>query len=42
MLCGDLSGKEIQKKEIYVYVRLIHFAAQQKHNIVKQLYSNKN
>ena len=24
------------KKEIYVYIWLIHFAVQQKHNIVKQ------
>ena len=28
---------------MYVYIQLIHFAVQQKlHNIVKQLYSNKN
>ena len=37
MLCGDLSGKEIQKRRyIYIYIWLIHFAVQQKHNIVKQ------
>ena len=30
MLCGDLSGKEIQKEGIYVYVWLIYFAVQQK------------
>ena len=54
MLCGDINGKEIQKKrgDIYIYVciyvyvythiRLIHFALQQRHNTVKKLYSNKN
>ena len=48
MLCGDLNEKEIQKrgeskKELYVYIQLIHFAIQQKvNNTVKQLYSNKN
>ena len=30
MLCGDLNGKEIQKKRICVYLQLIHFAVQQK------------
>ena len=29
-LFGDLNGKEIQKEEINVYGRLVHFAAQQK------------
>ena len=29
-LCGDLNGTEIQKEGIYVYVQLIHFAAEQK------------
>ena len=24
-LCGDLSGKEIQKGGMYVYIQLIHF-----------------
>ena len=29
MLCGDLSGKEIQGEEgLYVYVQLMHFAIQ--------------
>ena len=30
MLCGDLNRKEIQKEGIYVYVKLTHFAVQQK------------
>ena len=30
VLCGDLSGEEIQKRGIYVYVRLVHFAVEQK------------
>ena len=30
MLSGDLNGKEIQKREISVYVELIHLAVQQK------------
>ena len=30
MLCGDLNGREIQKRGIYVYVELIHFAVPQK------------
>ena len=29
MLCGDLNGKEIQKKRIYVIIQLIHFGVQQ-------------
>ena len=29
MLCGDINGKEIQKRELYVYVCLIHFAVLQ-------------
>ena len=30
VLCDNLNGKEIKKKEIYVRVELIHFAVQQK------------
>ena len=30
MLHGDLSGKEIQERVIYVYIQLIYFAVQQK------------
>ena len=42
MLCGDLCGKEIQKKGIWVYVDLTHFAVQRKlTQSVEQLYSNK-
>ena len=41
VLFGDQNGKKILKKEeIYVYIQLIHFAVQQKHNIVKQLYTS--
>ena len=29
MHCGDLTGKEVQKEGIYVYVWLIRFAVQQ-------------
>ena len=29
-LCGDRSGKEVQKRGIYAYIKLIHFAVQQK------------
>ena len=30
MHCGDLHGKEVQKRgDIFVYVELIHFAIQQ-------------
>ena len=35
-------GKESDKEWIYVYVLQIHFAVHLKHNIVSQLYSNKN
>ena len=30
MLCGDLNGKEIPKRVVYVYISLIHFAVQLK------------
>ena len=30
IFCDDLNGKEVQKKGIYVYIQLIHFAVQQK------------
>ena len=44
MLCGDLNGKEIQKKRGYMYVfsgfTLLY--SRNQHNIGKQLYSNKN
>ena len=51
MLCDHLEGwdreggRETQEGEdvgIYVYVQLIHSVIQQKHNTVKQLYSNKD
>ena len=29
MPCGDLNGKEVQKKRIYVIIQLIHFAVEQ-------------
>ena len=38
MLCAE--WKELWGG-IYAYIQLIHFAVQQKYNIVKQLYSNK-
>lgn len=43
MLCGDLSGKEIQKRGNRWLCVADDFAVQQKVNgIVKQLYTNKN
>ena len=30
MHCGDLNVEEIQKEGMYVYIWLIHFAAQKK------------
>ena len=51
MLCDHLEGwdreggKEMREggdMGIYVYIELIHLVVQQKHNIVKQLYSNKD
>ena len=42
MLCGDLNGKEIQKKGRYIYIYIIDSLCQKLTNIVKQLYSNKN
>ena len=33
--------RKSKKERMHVYVWLIHFAVQWKHNIVKQLYSNK-
>ena len=36
-------GRRSKGKGIYLYIELIQFSVQQKlHNIVKQLYSNKN
>ena len=29
-LCGDLNGKKIQKRGMYVHKQLTHFAIQQK------------
>ena len=37
MLCGDLNGKEIKKRGVYVNIQLIHFAVQQKLTVIKQL-----
>ena len=51
MLCDHLEGwnkkggREAQEggdMGICVYIQLIHFVVQQKYNIVKQLYSNKD
>ena len=51
MLCDHLEGwdreggRETQEgvdMGIYVYIQLIHSVIQQKHNAVKQLYSNKD
>ena len=47
MLCDDLEGwevgvgRETPEEGVYVYIWLIHDVVQQKHNILKQLYSNK-
>ena len=45
MLCGDLNGKEIQKRgDRYMYTNgwctLLY--SRNEHDIVKQLYANKN
>ena len=44
-LCSVVTavGRKDNKEGIYVYAytKLVHFAVQQKHNIVKQLYSKK-
>ena len=40
--CGDLSGKEIQEKRGYVYSQCTLLYGRNKHDIVKQLYSNKD
>ena len=37
---GGMGGR-FKKEGVYVYIQLIHFAVQQKHNIVKQVYSKK-
>ena len=46
VLCDDLERcvglRAGSRWRIYVYIQLIHFIVQQKHNIVKQLYSNLN
>jgi len=42
VLRGDLNGKEVRRDGMREHGELIHFAAQQKHNIAKQLYPNKN
>ena len=34
--------RKSKKEGLYVYIKLIHFGVQQKHNIVKQQYSNEN
>ena len=40
--CGDLSGKEIQEKRGYMCSRRSLLYGRSKHDIVKQLYSNKD
>ena len=46
MLCGDLGGRGAEVgvrstgEGVCVYTYVIHFVVPQKHNIVKQLYSN--
>ena len=46
MVCGDLNGKEIQKKkkkkEIYVFVELTLPHSRNEHDIIKEPYSKKN
>ena len=43
MVCGDLNGKEIQKKkEIYVFVELTLPHSRNEHNIIREPYSEKN
>ena len=37
VLCGDLNGKEIKERGVYVNTQLIHFAVQQKLTAIKQL-----
>ena len=37
VLYGDLNGKEIKKRGVYVNIQLIHFAVQQKLTVIKQL-----
>ena len=36
MLCGDLNGKEIQKRGIYVYIWMINFAVQAETDTAEQ------
>ena len=40
-MIGEVVGGRSKREGIYVYVWLIHFLVQQKHNIIKQLYSTK-
>jgi len=49
VLCDDLEvggggwgqmGGKFKSKGAYIYLQLIHIFVQQKHNTVKQLYSN--
>ena len=37
---GDAEGSS-KREGIFIYVWLVHFVAQQKHNSVKQLYPSK-
>ena len=40
-VCGTwVVGSRALREKIYVYLYLIHIVVQQKHNTVKQLYSN--
>ena len=36
-----MGWRQVQGGEDFVYLELLHFIVQQKHNTVKQLYSNK-
>ena len=36
VLCGDLNGKEIQKRGIYVYIWMINFAVQAETDTAEQ------
>ena len=43
VLCGDLTGKEIKKEGIYVYIQLILFAVSgNEHSIVMELFYKKS
>ena len=44
MICGDVNGREIQKKRgsVYTYSGFTLLYSGNKHDMVKQLYFNKN